>query len=102
MEKKLYYRAIPEVNGNFHIIKEELKGRGKNCFLTEEKSVEHFTNAKMIALEKYKKIMAGLQKLKEELGDFSFDCEVEVLDDSGLEIKNYVEFDVEGYIFRFN
>lgn len=101
MEKKLYYRAISEINGKFHIIKEELRGKGKNCFLTEEEAVRHFTNAKMIALEKHEKITEGLRKLKEELGDFSFDCEIEVLDDSGLEITMTLEFDIEGYNFRF-
>ena len=102
MDKKLYYKAIPEENGKFHIIKEELKGRWKNCFLTEEEAIEHFTNAKMTALEKYEKIKIGINKLKEELGDFSFECEVEVDDDSGLEIENYIEFEVDGYIFKFN
>ena len=102
MEKKLYYRAIPKANGDFYIIKEMLRGRGKNCFLTEEESINHFIEAKRMALEKYKKITVGINKLKEELGDFSFDCDVEVLDDSGLEVTMYIELDVEGYAFRFN
>lgn len=102
MEKKLYYRVIPEINGKFHVIKEKLRGKGKNCFLTEEEAVRHFTNAKMIALEKNEKITEGLRKLKEELGDFYFDCEIEVDDDSGLYFEMCLQFDVEGYTFIFS
>lgn len=101
MEKKIYYEAIPTTNGDFYIKKRELKGRWRNCFLTEEEAVRHFTNAQMIALKKHEKITEGLRKLKEELGDFSFDCEIKVLDDSGLDITMTLEFDIEGYNFRF-
>ena len=102
MEKKLYYRAIPETNGKFHIIKEALRGKGKNCFLTEKEAIEHFTNAKIIALEKYEKITEGLQKLKEEFGNFDFGCDVEVDDDSGLWIERFLEIEVNGYTFKFS
>ena len=102
MEKKLYYRAIPTVNGSYYIKTAELIGRGKNYFLTEEEAITHFMKAKTVALEKYEKITVGLNKLKEKLGDFSFDCEIEVLDDTGLETTMYLEFIVDGYIFRFN
>ena len=52
-------------------------------------------------MEKYKKIIEGIGKLKEELGDFSYDCEADALDDTGLEITMYIKFYVDGYCFRF-
>ena len=52
--------------------------------------------------DKYEKIILGINKLKEEVGNFSYDCDVKVLDDSGLETTMYIEFNVDGYDFRFN
>ena len=73
MEKKKYYRYEPYDNGHFILKEKMLYGADKNCFLT-----------------------------KEEVGDFTYDCDVYVHDDSGLETKMYIELNVDGYDFRFN
>ena len=102
MEKKKYYRYEPNEKGTFRIKERMLYGAGKNCFLTREEATSHFKDAQQIALDKYEKIEIGIAKLKEAVGDFSYDCDVEVLDDTGLETTMYIEFDVDGYDFRFN
>ncbi|RHB42013.1 hypothetical protein DW886_15775 [Enterocloster aldenensis] len=102
MEKKKYYRYEPYDNGYF-ILKEKMLYRAdKNCFLTKEEAANHFENAQETALDKYEKIMNGICRLKEEVGDFTYDCDVYVHDDSGLETRMYIEFNVDGYDFRFN
>ncbi|MBE7728070.1 MAG: hypothetical protein E7244_27885 [Enterocloster citroniae] len=102
MEKKTYYRYEPDDYGTFIIKEHILYGPKRNCFLTKEEATNHFENAQRVALNKYKKIMSGINRLKEEVGDFSYDCDVYVHDDSGLEIKMYIEINVNGYDFRFN
>lgn len=72
------------------------------AFLTKEEATAHFVHAEKIAVDKYEKIILGINKLKEEVGNFSYDCDVKVLDDSGLETTMYIEFNVDGYDFRFN
>lgn len=101
-ERKKYYRYEPDDNGSFRIKEKMLFGANRNCFLTEAEATNHFENAEKIALDKYEKIMLGIEKIKKEVGDFTYDCDVEVLDDSGLIATMYIEFDVDGYNFRFN
>lgn len=102
MEKKKYYRYEPNDNGSFSIKEKMLFGANRNCFLTKEEATVHFKHAEKVALEKYERIIIGINKLKEEVGDFSYNCLVEVLDDSGLETAVCIEFNVDGYDFRFN
>ncbi|MDF2879994.1 MAG: hypothetical protein K0R54_551 [Clostridiaceae bacterium] len=102
MEKKLYYIYEPNNKGSFSIKEKMLFGPWKNCFLTKEEATIHFEKAERTALDKYEKIIIGINKLKKELGNFTYECDVEVLDDSGLETYMYIEFNVDGYNFRFN
>lgn len=102
MEKKKYYRYEPNENGTFYIKERMLCGAGKNCFLTKDEATNHFKKAQHIALDKYEKIEIGISKLKEAVGGFSYDCDVKALDDTGLETTMYIEFNVDGYDFRFN
>lgn len=101
MEKKKYYRCEPDDNGTYKIKEKMLYSAGKNCFATKKEAIEHFKKAAKIALEKYKKIMDGIRKLEEKLGDFSYTCEAKALDDTGLETTMYIEFYVDSYCFRF-
>lgn len=101
MEKRKYYRYEPNDRGSFGIVEKLLYNAHKNCFLTKEEATLHFEKAEKKALEKYEKIMIGIAKLKEEVGDFTYDCEVFVHDDSGLYTTMYIEFDVDGYNFTF-
>lgn len=101
-ERKKYYRYEPDDNGSFRIMEKMLFGANKNCFLTKAEATKHFQNAEKKALDKYEKIILGIDKLKKEVGEFSYDCDVEVLDDSGLMTAMYIEFDVDGYNFKFN
>lgn len=102
MEKKKYFRYEPNDNGSFILKERMFYGANRNCFLTKEEATNHFEKAEKVALEKYEKIMNGINKLKEEVGDFSYDCDVHVHDDSGLYTIMYIEFNVDGYDFRFN
>ena len=101
MEKRLYYRYEPNEKGKFSIKEKLLFGAYKNCFITKEEATIHFEKAEKVALEKYEEIIIGIDKLKEKLGNFSYDCQVETLDDTGLEIKMCIDFDVDGYEFKF-
>lgn len=104
MEKKKYYifENQSESDNNFVLKEKLLFGAGKNCFKSNEEAVTHFEEANKIALEKYEKIVNGIEKLKEEFGNFSYGCDVWVLDDSGLEKIMYIEFNVNGYDFKFS
>ncbi|WP_373262097.1 hypothetical protein [Hungatella hathewayi] len=102
MEKKKYYRYEPDDYGTFRIKERYFYGPNKNCFFTKNEATIHFKNAEKIAIDKYEKIMNGISKLKEKVGDFSYDCDVHVDDDSGLYTTVYIEFNVDGYDFRFN
>lgn len=104
MEKKKYYRFEnqSEDSNNFILKEKLLYGANKNCFKTKEEAIIHFEQAEKTALDKYEKIIIGINKLKEELGNFSYECDVWALDDSGLETTMYIEFNVDGYNFRFN
>lgn len=102
MDKRKYYRYEPNDRGIFRLKEKMLFGAKRNCFLTKEEATAHFVHAEKIAVDKYEKIILGINKLKEEVGNFSYDCDVKVLDDSGLETTMYIEFNVDGYDFRFN
>lgn len=103
MEKKLYYQyKNKSVGGNeFVLVEKWLYGAGINCFLTKEEAKAHFLEAIKIASKKYDKIMKGIDKLKESLGDFTFDyymCgDTYGIDSDGM----YLTFEVNGYIFRY-
>lgn len=103
MEKKKYYRFENESEGsNNFILKEKfLYGANKNCFTSKEEAETHFKEAYKIALEKYENIVNGINKLKESLGDFSYDyfmCgDTYGIDSDGM----YIEFEVNGYNFMF-
>ena len=102
METKKYYKCEPINNGSYRIIEKMLFNAGKNFFELKEDAINHFVNAERIAFDKYNKILIGISKLKEELGEFSYDCEATALDDTGLETTMYIEFYVDGYCFKFN
>ena len=101
MDKKLYYRYEPNDEGSFKIKERMLLGRGINCFLTKEEATLHFEKAERIAEKKYEKVITGIGKLREKLGAFTFVCDAEALDDTGLETSLYIEIRVDGYEFRF-
>ena len=102
MEKNKYYRCEPKDDGLYRIKELNLYGAGKNCFLTKEEAVKHYEKAEKKASKKYEKIMEGLQKLKNSVGNFSYDCEATAYDDTGLETQMYIEFYIDGYNFRYN
>lgn len=103
MEKKIYYRFENESeDSNNFIIKEKLLyGANRNCFTSKEEAKTHFEEANKIALEKYENIMNGINKLRESLGDFSYDyfmCgDTHGIYSDGL----YIRFEVNGYDFQF-
>lgn len=103
MEKKTYYRFENQSeNSNDFVLKERtLYGANKNCFKSKEEAELHFKNAEIKSLEKYEKIIDGINKLKQEFDDFSLECYAWVLDDSGLETSVYIEFNIDGYDFKF-
>ncbi|MDF2879543.1 MAG: hypothetical protein K0R54_100 [Clostridiaceae bacterium] len=103
MEKKKYYRFENESeDSNNFILKEKLLyGANRNCFISKEEAKTHFEDANKIALEKYKNIMNGINKLKESLGDFSYDYFM-CGDTYGIESDGmYIHFEVNGYDFQF-
>lgn len=99
----IYYRFECDVAGsNDFILRERLSyGPSKNCFKTKEEARFHFDNAKKIALKKYENILEGLKKIKESLGDFSY--EYYILGDTyGIYDEGmYISFEVNGYDFEF-
>jgi hypothetical protein len=66
-----------------------------------EEADAHFNNALALAQKKYEKIMNGINKLKESLGEFSYDYFMEGdtygIYDDGL----FITFEVNGYVFKF-
>jgi hypothetical protein len=103
LEKKIYYRFENKSEGsNNFVLKEKLLyGANRNCFKTKEEAKTHFEEANKIAQEKYEKIMDGIHKLKESLGDFSYDYFVRG-DTHGIDADGmYITFEVNGYEFEF-
>lgn len=101
MENNTYYtyKNRSECENDF-VLKEE-KRHYMNCFITKEEATKHFKESEKIATKKYNNIIKGINKLKNLFGDFSYDCHVEVLDDSGLDTYMYIEINVNGYYFKF-
>lgn len=103
-EKKLFYRYENEVTGRnkFTIAEKMLYGANRNCFLTKEEATTHFEESYKVALDRYEKIIEGIQKLKESLGDFSysyfFHGDTYGIHEDGL----YIEISVNGYDFQFS
>lgn len=103
MEKKKYYRYENQSEGsNNFILKEKLLyGANRNCFVLKEESKTHFEEAYKIALVKYENIMNSINKLKELLGDFSYDYFM-CGDTYGIYSDGmYIQFEVNGYNFKF-
>lgn len=102
-EKVLFYRYENKTIGknNFAIAEKMLYAANRNCFLTKEDATAHFEESYKIALDRYEKIIDGMKKLKESLGDFSysyfFDGDTQVIYEDGL----YIEINVNGYDFQF-
>lgn len=101
-EKQKYYRCISIGDGSYKVEELYLRNRWKNCFLIKDDAIADYKNAEIKAMEKYEKIIAGIRKLKEEVGDFDYDCEVTINDDYGLETQMNITFEVDGYNFKFN
>jgi len=102
-EKKVFYRyENDEIGRNKFSIKErEFYAANRNCFLTKEAATAHFEESYNTALDRYKKIIAGIEKLKESLGDFSYNYfllgDTHGIYDEGL----FIEISVNGYDFEF-
>ena len=103
-EKELYYRYEHKTeNSDTFVLKEKmLYGAGLNCFKNKEDATKHFKNAEEIAQEKYSKIMDGIEKLKDLVGDFSYNYfmsgDTYGIEEDGL----YISFEVNGYNFTFS
>lgn len=78
------------------------KYRYKNYFDTPEEATKHFKESEKIALEKYNKIVDGIQSLKESIGDFSIEAWANSDDDTGLDYGTMIEISVNGYSFTFS
>ena len=103
LQYKTFYKAISKNTGsnNFKVTKMELLGKGVNCFNTPEEVQKHFNRAYEKAEEKFNKIMAEIQNLKEKLGGFSIEYFIEG-DLYGIEQEcKYIEFEIDGYSFEF-
>ena len=102
-EKILFYRYENKTTGknNFAITEKMLYGANKNCFLTKEEATTHFEESYKIALDRYEKIIDGMEKLKESIGDFSYsyflDGDTHGIYEDGL----YIEISVNDYDFHF-
>lgn len=103
-ERTLFYRYENKSTGknNFAITEKMLYGANRNCFLTKEEATAHFEGSYKIALDRYEKIIEGIQKLKESLGDFSYNYffhgDTYGIYEDGL----YIEISVNGYDFQFS
>lgn len=103
-EKVLFYRYENKSTGenNFVITERMLYSANRNCFLTKEEANTHFEESYKTALGRYEKIVDGMKKLKESLGDFSysyfFHGDTHGIYEDGL----YIEISVNGYDFQFS
>mgnify|MGYP001003740391 FL=1 len=100
-EKLLFYRYENDAIGKNEFSIKEKKTFDKNWFLTKEEATAHFEEAYKIALDRYEKIIEGIEKLKETLGDFSYEYfllgDTNGIYDDGL----FIEIVVNGYEFEF-
>lgn len=100
--KKYYmYEHKDNYSDKFVIVERMLYSRRYNCFDTPEEATKHFKESEKIALEKYNKIMDGIQSLKESMGDFSIEAWANADDDTGLDYGAMIEIIVNGYDFTF-
>jgi len=103
MEKKKYYKYEhkSEDSSDFILKEKLLYGANRNCFTSKEEAKTHFDEANKIALVKYENIMDGINKLKESLGDFSYEYFM-CGDTHGIYADGmYIQFEVNGYDFNF-
>lgn len=102
MENKIYYRYVNKSeDGKNNFVLTEEKRPYKNCFPTKEEATKHFKESEKIAIKKYNKIAKEIEKIKKIVGNFSYDCDIFVYDDTGLETYIYMYIDVNGYDFKF-
>lgn len=103
-EKTLFYKYENKATGRnkFTIAEKMLYGANINCFTTKEAATSHFEKSYKVALDRYEKIIDGMQKLKESLGDFSYDYffhgDTHGIYEDGL----YIEISVNDYDFQFS
>jgi hypothetical protein len=100
---KTYYCFRNEGCGknDFKLIEVRKLSKGKNYFDTKEEATEHFKSAEKKANEKYALILDGLEKLRSELGDFSYSYYF-IGDTYGIEEDgSFIQFEVDGYHFKF-
>lgn len=103
LDKKLFYRYENKSTGrnNFKIAEKLLYGAHKNCFLSQEDATAHFEESYNIALNRYEKILEGMEKLKESIGDFSYEYffhgDTHGIYEDGL----YIGIRVNDYDFQF-
>lgn len=104
IELKKYYRYEhkDDYSDKFVIVKKMLCGRGYNCFDTPEEATKHFKESEKIALEKYNKIIDGIQLLKELIGDFSIEVWANSYGDTGLDYGALIKITINGYDFTFS
>lgn len=102
-EKKKFYHYVNQSSGknNFECKEIMLYAAWVNCFPTKEKATAHFEEAYKIALEKYKQIKEGIQKIKDTVGNFSYtyfmEGDTHGIDDEGM----YILITVNDYDFEF-
>lgn len=103
-EKKVFYRYERKTFGrnDFRIQENMLYVAHINCFVTKEEATDHYEASYKIASEKYEKIIQGIQKLKETLGDFSYEYFIEGDTHGIYEEGLYMEIMVNGYSFQFS
>ena len=104
MKELIKYYTYEQKNdySNKFVLREKLKyGRQKNYFDTPEEATNHFNKSQEIAIKKYNKIMDGIEKLKEEMGDFDIYAWAHADDDSGLDYGATIEINVNEYDFIF-
>lgn len=101
MEKKMYYSCEPNIRGSFDMKSRMMYGANKNWFLSKEEALIDYNKALVVAQEKYNNILNAISKIKETLGDFSFEYymigDTYGIDDSGM----YLSFEIDGYEFKF-
>lgn len=102
-EKKLFYRYESKTTGknDFAIVEKMLYGAHRNCFLTKEEATTHFEDSYKTALDRYEKIIEGIEKLKESLGDFSYSYFFHGDTHGIYEDGMYIEISVNDYDFQF-
>lgn len=100
MEKRLYYRAEPDINAQYTIIEREKYSQG-NWFLTKAEAKADYVKAYEIAKSKYSQLMEAFSKIKKEIVDFDIDYYMRG-DTYGIyESGSYIHIAINGYNFMF-